>query len=333
MLHGEFRYYTHYDSPGSLGMEQSLTQGTAHILSTRLPRFWKALPIPALAVSYLPVPKTAIERVRDIPGSLRFDALVAGIVSGISVDQMHRDIRYLTNEDGTSDIASRHSFHHARDSLPSAACSFMPFLEGFAPNIICSDTVLISGHYDSRGSFGSERAPGRNDDGSGTISTLNIARRIKQTSITFRTNVELVVFAGEEQGLLGSKAYAKELRERGTNIVLMIQADMLAYHVPDEPPQLGLAQFIGTMEVTQLVGNISAIYSPELTVGFTVVCCSDHQSFHEQGYPATHLFERANSIADPMYHNSGDLSDRPGYDLNQVRSICKVQVYLFPFRA
>ncbi|KAI6004956.1 hypothetical protein EDC04DRAFT_2784408 [Pisolithus marmoratus] len=27
-----------------------------------------------------------------------------------------------------------------------------------------------------------------------------------------------------------------------------------------------------------------------------------------------------------MYHNSGDLSDRPGYDLNQVRSICKVQL-------
>ncbi|KAI5984783.1 hypothetical protein EDC04DRAFT_2831808, partial [Pisolithus marmoratus] len=36
------------------------------------------------------------------------------------------------------------------------------------------------------------------------------------------------------------------------------------------------------------------------------------------------------SVADPMYHNSGDLSGGPGYDLNQVRSICKVQVCLFP---
>ncbi|OAX32994.1 hypothetical protein K503DRAFT_776083 [Rhizopogon vinicolor AM-OR11-026] len=26
-----------------------------------------------------------------------------------------------------------------------------------------------------------------------------------------------------------------------------------------------------------------------------------------------------------MYHNSGDLSERPGYDLNQIRSIAKVQ--------
>ena len=34
---------------------------------------------------------------------------------------------------------------------------------------------------------------------------------------------------------------------------------------------------IGTPEVTQLVANLSAIYSPELTVGFTAACCSDHQ--------------------------------------------------------
>lgn len=29
------------------------------------------------------------------------------------------------------------------------------------------------------------------------------------------------------------------------------------------------------------------------------------QSFHEQGFPATQVFERAGPIADPMYHQSG----------------------------
>ena len=62
---------------------------------------------------------------------------------------------------------------------------------------------------------------------------------------------------------------------------------------------------IGTPEVAQLVSNLSAIYSPELSVGFTQTCCSDHQSFHEQGFPATQVFERAGPIVDPMYHNSG----------------------------
>ncbi|KAG5732461.1 putative leucine aminopeptidase, partial [Termitomyces sp. T112] len=125
--------------------------------------------------------------------------------------------------------------------------------------------------------------------------------------------------------LLGSRAYSRELREANANVTVMIQADMLAYREPGEPPQLGLPDVIGSPIVTQLVANVSAIYSPELHVGFTPACCSDHQSFHEQGFPATQVFERAGPIADPMYHNSDDLSERIGYDLAQLKSIAKVQ--------
>ena len=63
---------------------------------------------------------------------------------------------------------------------------------------------------------------------------------------------------------------------------------MLAYHKPDELPQLGLPDLcvciplqlrvlhilnrIGTPEVAQLVANVSHIYSPELSIGYTPVC-------------------------------------------------------------
>jgi Zn-dependent M28 family amino/carboxypeptidase len=100
--------------------------------------------------------------------------------------------------------------------------------------------VLISGHYDSRGSFGSMRAPGANDDGSGTVGVLSIARAIGRKGVKFHSNVELAFFAGEEQGLLGSRAYALQLRKAGANVTLMVQADMTAYHAVDEPSQLGL---------------------------------------------------------------------------------------------
>ena len=68
------------------------------------------------------------------------------------------------------------------------------------------------------------------------------------------------------------------------------------------------------------------------------------QSFHQMGFPATQVFERAGPIVDPMYHNSGrsiyawsrsithasiclgDLSDRDGYDFDQIKSIAKIQV-------
>ncbi|KAH0833986.1 hypothetical protein J3R83DRAFT_11220 [Lanmaoa asiatica] len=340
-------------------------EAAAHALSTFLPRYWKASSIPPTPVAYLPVPEDAVEHVRKLLASLHFDPVVASIVNGISVDGMRKNIRYLTNEDGTSGIESRHSFSEGsrvaaawlkqQFEAAGATCELKPFLVGFAPNIICKyvgtvdsqSIVLISGHYDSRGSFGSSRAPGGNDDGSGTISLLAIARRIKELGVKFHTNVELVAFAGEEQGLFGSKAYARELRARDANVTLMIQADMLAYHAPNEPPQLGLPMYIGTPEVAELVTKLAAIYSPELTVGYTAACCSDHQvcavrfpwrkssmviryslkSFHQQGYAATQVFERAgpSKSFSLSYENRCDLSERPGYDLNQVRYISRVQ--------
>lgn len=70
---------------------------------------------------------------------------------------------------------------------------------------------------------------------------LSVAHAIAANSIEFTKHaVELVAFAGEEQGLRGSQAYARSLSERGANVTLMIQADMLAYHKQGEPAQLGL---------------------------------------------------------------------------------------------
>lgn len=89
----------------------------------------------------------------------------------------------------------------------------------------------------------------------------------------------------------------EELREAGANITVMLQSDMLGYRAPGEPAQLGLpdkcalllafhlpsnankvsGSRIGTPEVAQLIWNTANIYSPELKVGYTPACCSDHQ--------------------------------------------------------
>ncbi|KAK7049718.1 hypothetical protein VNI00_005749 [Paramarasmius palmivorus] len=339
----------------------SVPRDIALSIDTILPRFWKATPLPLTPIEFIPVPPSSVEPVRRILATLKYDEVVDELVNSISIPQMKNDIRFLTGEDGQSGIMSRHSFAEGsrvaarwlkeRFEESGASCQLKPFLVGFAPNVVCryegtantTELVLISAHYDSRGSFGSTRAPGGDDDGSGTTALLSIARAIKRSGVKFKANVELVAFAGEEQGLYGSRAYSKELRAADANITVMIQADMLAYHDPAEPAQLGLPDLsvismfsdvqlaeisvgrIGTPEVAQLVSNLSAIYSPELEVGFTPACCSDHQSFHEQGFPATQVFERAGPIIDPMYHNSGDLSDRRGYDFDQLKSIAKVQ--------
>jgi hypothetical protein len=314
---------------------------TLPYLDTLLPRFIIPIILPNAPIPYTSIPKESIRRIQKILDNLQFRAPLSAILYSLSDEQMVKDIRYLTGEDGKGP-QSRHSF--TRGALQAAdwiegqmqatgaECEQRHFRIGFAPNVICryagsEDTasrVILSAHYDSRGSFGSLRAPGGDDDGSGIIHLLSIARAIASNGIVFKTNVELVAFAGEEQGLVGSAAYARQLREEDADVTLMIQADMLAYHSLAEPAQLGLPDLIGLPEAAYLVANVSKIYSPELTVGYTPACCSDHQSFHGQGFPATQVFERAGPIIDPMYHNSGDLSNRDGYDLGQVYSIAKV---------
>ena len=73
-----------------------------------------------------------------------------------------------------------------------------------------TETLVLGAHYDDRGSFGEVRAPGANDDASGTGALLGIARAIVRRGVVFKANVLLCAFAGEEQGMIGSKAYASK---------------------------------------------------------------------------------------------------------------------------
>lgn len=259
-------------------------------LMENTPRFWRLMSVPLQPQAYIPVPKPAVELIRSIAHNMSFDPVVDALVSSLNIKTMKADIAYLTGEASTSSITSRHSFATgARDAAEwlkaqfeqlGATCTLQSFLPGFSPNVICSyagtraaqghnGTAILSAHYDSRGSFGSLRAPGGDDDGSGTTALLAIARSIYKHGVTFASPVQLCLFAGEEQGLLGSKAHARSLRQQNANVTVNIQADMLAYRAPGEPMQLGLPDLIGTKEVAALVSKAAALYSPELSVGFT----------------------------------------------------------------
>ncbi|KAF9791293.1 hypothetical protein BJ322DRAFT_1040893 [Thelephora terrestris] len=309
-------------------------------IDNALPPSYKAYALPKIPLPSRRVPEEAKRRIRLWTDLVEYDDDVNRIVEGLSSRKLRQDVRYLTGEDSNSPILSRSSFSEGgrlaaewifeQINQTGAECELKQFLPGFAPNVICkyqsldesAGTIILSSHYDSRGSRGKFRAPGGDDNGSGTAAILSIARAIARNGIVFKSNVQLIAFAGEEQGLWGSRGYALELWNQGANITLMAHSDMLAYRVPGEPAQLAFPK-IGTGEVVDLISKVASIYSPELVVGSTPACCSDHQTFHEQGFPAAQLFERGGPIADPMYHNSGDLSDREGYDFEQLRSITK----------
>ncbi|KAF9151529.1 hypothetical protein BG015_006550 [Linnemannia schmuckeri] len=271
--------------------------------------------------------------------NLKHRKSLQAIVDQVDVKTLEQDVTWLSGEASGSPFITRSSTSKQsievaqwlKSQFESYGCDtveLMSYQSRFGPNVICTfkgterpnEHVILGAHHDSRGSFLNPRAPGADDDGSGTSMLLQVARIIKANNLTFGRTFVISAFSGEEQGLFGSAALAKKLKSQGTTITMMVQGDMLAYRKPGEPIQVAFPARYHTAELSSLLHNVTELYVPEAVVGITGACCSDHQSFWEAGYPATAFFERNGPIADPKYHNSGDLVYREGYDFAQLRA-------------
>jgi len=88
--------------------------------------------------------------------------------------------------------------------------------------------VLVTGHYDSRNSDTLDvkgDAPGANDDGSGMAVSLECARVLSK--LKFPATIIFLTVAGEEQGLNGSKHFAKVAKEQGWNVEAVLNNDIV----------------------------------------------------------------------------------------------------------
>jgi photosystem II stability/assembly factor-like uncharacterized protein len=167
--------------------------------------------------------------------------------------------------------------------------------------------VLITGHYDDVSEDSYNWAPGADDNASGTVSLLAAASILKDYDLT--NTVKFVAFSAEEQGLLGSAAYAQEAYNRGDTIVGVLNFDMIAYdgngddvievHCGDPSENQALADL--------LIGAISDYglsLSPEKIIS-GATDRSDHASFWDWGYPAILGIEDFDDF-NPLYHTTGD---------------------------
>jgi len=175
------------------------------------------------------------------------------------------------------------------------------------------EIVVIGAHYDSRNTdrfSTTARAPGADDNASGTAANIEFARVVSELGVRFRRTIRILAFSGEEQGLLGSRAYAAFISQRGDNVIAMFNGDMLGYYPnrPGVPITLGMPTRFIDNQLLSSANGITRQYLPGLRIGTTNACCSDQQSFTENGYPAIGYFEsELGATAYPGYHNGNDL--------------------------
>ena len=88
--------------------------------------------------------------------------------------------------------------------------------------------IIMSGDIDSRNSDGSDftkDAPGANDNASGMAGAIEAARVLSKYK--FESSIIYLGLSGEEQGLFGGKGFAEFAKEKGWEIIGVLNNDMI----------------------------------------------------------------------------------------------------------
>ncbi|HEV2396948.1 MAG TPA: M28 family metallopeptidase [Candidatus Sulfotelmatobacter sp.] len=181
--------------------------------------------------------------------------------------------------------------------------------------------VLVTGHYDSRNGDTLDvngDAPGANDDGSGTAVSLECARVLSR--LKFPATIIFLTVAGEEQGLNGSKQFAKMAKDQGWDLEAVLNNDIVggdksaeqdhsvvrvfSEGVPVAATEQDIRRIRGlggesdssSREVARYIAEVGHTYDagvkPVLVFRLDrYLRGGDHYSFNQQGFAAVRLTE------------------------------------------
>ncbi len=198
--------------------------------------------------------------------------------------------------------------------------SVQPFPYGGSThyNIVCvkpgyaepDKVIVVGGHYDSINSQSDPMvfAPGADDNGSGTTTTMEIARVLKD--FPCRKTIIFMPFSAEEQGLIGSGYAAAQFAADSTDIEVMYNFDMVGYDPYDaREVSLGGASF--NTHYSDLTGLCAARVTDLTPVPVSAPGGSDHQSFMQQGYPVVDAIEAEFNYGG--WHTNSDITSRMNF--------------------
>ncbi|HEX5646663.1 MAG TPA: M20/M25/M40 family metallo-hydrolase, partial [Nitrospira sp.] len=239
-----------------------------------------------------------------------------------SSDRLKRTEDYLAEEFGRLGLdVVRHPFH----ALGGTYCNVIGTARGqqdIAP-------LILAAHYDTI-----IDSPGADDNASALAVLLEVAHRVGSQEL--RRPIRFIAFCLEEEGLLGSRAYAEHLAATKQPVHGALVLECVGYARDEEgsqkiPPGIPIA--------VPTVGNFLAVIGNQASAGFTNTVSqamgrhmpivplivpgngellpdtrrSDHTSFWEQGFPAVMLTDTAN-FRNPHYHRPSDTIDTLNLD-------------------
>ncbi|MGE5194705.1 MAG: M20/M25/M40 family metallo-hydrolase, partial [Deltaproteobacteria bacterium] len=176
---------------------------------------------------------------------------------------------------------------------------------------LADETVIVGAHYDhvGRGGPGSllpgstEIHNGADDNASGTVSLLELARRLGSRKEKLPRRVVFIAFTGEEMGLIGSARYTKEPIFPLEKTIAMLNMDMVGRLRDDKLTVFG----VGTSPIwEEMLKRLGKEGHFEMSLKPEGMGPSDHQSFFLKQIPVLHFFTGTHGD----YHRPSDDWDK-----------------------
>ncbi len=182
--------------------------------------------------------------------------------------------------------------------------------------------ILVTAHYDhlgvaaGDGENGDRIYNGANDDGSGTVSVVEIAAALAKINPRPKRSIVFMTFFGEEKGLLGSRYYGRHPLVPLEKTIAQINLEQIGRTDDSEGPRVSAATVTGfdysdVGATLAQAGTLTGIKVEKHPVfSDTYFGRSDNQALADLGIPA-HTVSVAYSF--PGYHGLDDEWDKVDY--------------------
>ena len=207
----------------------------------------------------------------------------------------------------------------AQAAAPVKVRNVVGILRGSDP-VLKDSYILVTAHYDHVGlkpGQGDGIFNGANDDGSGTVSVIELAKAFASNKVRPKRSIVFMTVFGEEHGLVGSRYYGKNPLVPIEKTIAGINLEQVGRTDDNEGAQVrafGVTgfDFSDVGAILKAAGDDTGIRVWKHPVNSDKYFAhSDNQALADQGIPS-HTVSVA--YAFPDYHGAGDHWDKIDYD-------------------
>ena len=176
--------------------------------------------------------------------------------------------------------------------------------------------IVVGGHYDHLGKHDGWIWNGADDNASGTIGVLTIAKAFMATGKKPERSIIFAAWTGEEKGLYGSRYFVEQAKEKKMNVVLNLNYDMISRDTEQDSLK-NMASMVYTKanyNIEETTKKMLEKHSINLDVSYSASekpsGGSDHAPFADAGIPVFYYM----AAMHPDYHQPSDELDKLNWD-------------------